>query len=577
MKIQFLYLISFLIYFSKGFSQDLIVKTDSSKIEAKILEIRTSEINYKLFNFQEGPLYVVSKSDIAYIVYANGIKEIFQISKKIDDTPVTPYISKDTIFTNPTPPKGSEKVHQARVGDYIKFNLQVGVVINNAFSNLTSRKPSPSHTSDEEFSGNNDEKYNSSINLGINFLFGNNPSIKHVIGINYLRSKGEFNYDYYSVSFGSSSAYTQYHESYQFKSTADFLNITTGLRFSIGKHINFEPLVAFNYLIKADERITGNITTHKYSGGQSSNGSTEIEYVNNEKVKKYDSKINSTVSLCPRISYDFNIKKHRIGLYASYNLAYNYILPWYMLGVTYYPFKKLSQSTEMKSPNSNDKKKLKVLHNPKISFDLDAVINNGYTNTDEAYSGKKPNNAKEYKLGYNFGLNFYHGKSSYFKHFILASLIESQAKLLKRTYNYTYDLIYTYETVNTTQYNSKVLFLNIGTGIKFIAFKHLYFDNGLALNIPIYATNEIQYDKTYNQWDKFYTNKINTTSEPTIKSKSNELLIKKINWIFLAKIGYEFNIKQNRFGVFVGWNYNLNRGSQWHMLGLSYYPFKKLR
>lgn len=577
MKIQFLYLISLLLYISEGYSQDIIVKTDSSKIETKILEVRKTEIQYKLFNFQDGPLYVVSKNDIAYVVYSNGIKEIFETSKTTNNVSVTSSISKDTTFTNPTPTKESEKAQQARVGDYIKFNLQLGVVINNAFSNLTSRKPSPSHTSDEEFSGNNDEKYNSSSNLGINFLFGNNPYIKHVIGINYLRSKGEFNYDYYSVSFGSSSAYTQYHESYQFKSTADFLNITTGLRLSIGKHINFEPLVAFNYLIKADERITGNITTHRYSGGQSSNGSTEIEYVNNEKVNKYDSKIRSTVSLCPRISYEFKIKQHRIGVYASYNLAYNYRLPWYMLGFTYYPFKKLSQSIEMESLNSNDKKKLKVLHNPKISIDLGAVINNGYTNTDEAYSGKKPNNTKEYKLGYNFGLNFYHGKSSYFKHFILATLIESQAKLLKRTYDYTYDLNYTYETINTTQYNSKVLFLNIGTGIKFIAFKHLYFDNGLALNIPIYSTNEIQYNKIYNKWDKYYTTKINSVSDPTIKNKSNEFLIKKTNLIFLAKIGYEFNIKTNRFGAFVGWNLNLNKVGQWHLIGISYYPFRKLK
>ena len=90
MKIQSLYLISLLLYISKGFSQDIIVKPDSSKIEAKILEVRASEIQYKLFNFQEGPLYYISKNDIAYVVFANGIKEIFETPKIIDTNPVPP-------------------------------------------------------------------------------------------------------------------------------------------------------------------------------------------------------------------------------------------------------------------------------------------------------------------------------------------------------------------------------------------------------------------------------------------------------------------------------------------------------
>jgi hypothetical protein len=385
------------------------------------------------------------------------------------------------------------------------------------------------------------------------------------MGINYLRSYGEYEYEQYSIPYSEHMIYN---------SKIDFLNFNSGPRFTIFKKIKIEPLLSINLSVHSDVKRTGYIST---ANSISRYLPPDITYYKGERVNP--SHILQAVSFNPKISYEFHINNQLVGFYIGYNFSPVLRLPWYMAGITYYPFKKLSPQIEMKSHNSNNKikKKLKIIHNPKLNFDLGIVANNGYTNTDEAYSGKKPENPKEYELGYNFGMNFNHGKSSYFKHFVMASLIESQAKLLKRTYNYTYDPNYSYETVNTTQYDSRVLFFNIGTGIKFVMFKHLYFDNGLALNLPIYSTNEIQYDKTYNQWNKSYTTKINSVSDPTIENKSNEFLIKKTHLILLAKIGYEFDIKQNRFGAFVGWNFNLNKIGQWYLFGITYYPFKKLR
>lgn len=60
-----------------AYSQDQLFKKDNSKIEAKILEINQTEIKYKLFNYQDGPTIIISKSDVAMIIYKNGTHEVF--------------------------------------------------------------------------------------------------------------------------------------------------------------------------------------------------------------------------------------------------------------------------------------------------------------------------------------------------------------------------------------------------------------------------------------------------------------------------------------------------------------------
>jgi hypothetical protein len=60
-----------------SYSQDQLFKKDNSKIEAKILEINQTEIKYKLFNYQDGPTIIISKNDVAMIIYQNGTHEVF--------------------------------------------------------------------------------------------------------------------------------------------------------------------------------------------------------------------------------------------------------------------------------------------------------------------------------------------------------------------------------------------------------------------------------------------------------------------------------------------------------------------
>ena len=53
-------------------AQDIIYKKDKSEIKAKVTEIGLDEIKYKMFDLQDGPDIVISKSDIWKIKFNNG-------------------------------------------------------------------------------------------------------------------------------------------------------------------------------------------------------------------------------------------------------------------------------------------------------------------------------------------------------------------------------------------------------------------------------------------------------------------------------------------------------------------------
>jgi hypothetical protein len=64
--------------------QDLILKTDSSTLKVKVVEIRDADIKYKKFEFPEGPSYTISKNEVLKITYPNGSTETFAEADKTD-------------------------------------------------------------------------------------------------------------------------------------------------------------------------------------------------------------------------------------------------------------------------------------------------------------------------------------------------------------------------------------------------------------------------------------------------------------------------------------------------------------
>lgn len=64
-----------------AYAQDLITRKDGTDIQAKILEVTTSEVKYKKASNPDGPIFTISKSDILIVRYANGENEIFDDSR----------------------------------------------------------------------------------------------------------------------------------------------------------------------------------------------------------------------------------------------------------------------------------------------------------------------------------------------------------------------------------------------------------------------------------------------------------------------------------------------------------------
>lgn len=63
-----------------AFAQDTLYTRDGQVIPAKVQEVTQTEIKYKKPSNPDGPLYVVSKDEIAVIEYKNGSKDVFQYS-----------------------------------------------------------------------------------------------------------------------------------------------------------------------------------------------------------------------------------------------------------------------------------------------------------------------------------------------------------------------------------------------------------------------------------------------------------------------------------------------------------------
>ena len=64
---------------------DIIIKTNSEKIEALIQEVSDTEIKYKKANNPNGPMFIIKMDDVSSILYANG--EVQAVEHKAQPAP----------------------------------------------------------------------------------------------------------------------------------------------------------------------------------------------------------------------------------------------------------------------------------------------------------------------------------------------------------------------------------------------------------------------------------------------------------------------------------------------------------
>lgn len=136
---------------SAAVAQDLIVRTDSTRIEARVTEVSPETVRYKRFSNPDGPTYVLPVAGIDYIRYANGETDRFRqpaapahapaVAAPVPGTPAAPAPAPDAPVAAPTPASATASAPAApaalpvqyelkryAVGDYYDFNGVKGVV-----------------------------------------------------------------------------------------------------------------------------------------------------------------------------------------------------------------------------------------------------------------------------------------------------------------------------------------------------------------------------------------------------------------------------------------------------------------
>ena len=96
MKKSIFTIFALIIFAITGYSQDLITENSGNDINAKILEVTSTEVKYKKTNFLDGPTFTILKSDILMIRYANGTKDVFGKSA----SNVKPEVSEEIVTSD---------------------------------------------------------------------------------------------------------------------------------------------------------------------------------------------------------------------------------------------------------------------------------------------------------------------------------------------------------------------------------------------------------------------------------------------------------------------------------------------
>lgn len=258
-------------------AQDIIVKTDSNRIESVIEEIKQEDVTYRLFNYSDGPKITMSKTQIAYIKYKNGAIDYLNTANKnaaIETSNLNYYNMDGDIPTyTPCSEKRSKKceklyTHKNYLGvnilsflnttigfNYMRdfknehliinvpfaFGLGNPTITNATYKGYLGGNQTNSHYSVLKFQGGLSLLYAPSMNREVNFLIG--PSFlysSYRIDVNTTFSSSE---TYTTTTYGNT--YTQ-HVSKKYKNNFDLQRQVYGM--SVGFLARFSERINMNAL-----------------------------------------------------------------------------------------------------------------------------------------------------------------------------------------------------------------------------------------------------------------------------------------------------------------------------------------
>lgn len=332
LNITFLFFVGL---FNTVFSQDKLIKNDGTELKVYIVEINGTEIKYKKFENPDGPLYISPKSDFARAEFNNGVKEIFK-----SDTP-EPQV-KTALIVTPT-----SHANEVKIGDWIKFNVEAGVTYSRSFNVIPVRiNGSDRHGNGNDYSRNSlSNKNQMNPYAALNFIFGKDEIVKHIVGVSYLNVKT--NYDLVSAS-GFTPSHGSTPPPYYAQSTHvsvlgnyHVMAFNCGVNFTLAKGLNISLIASFGSSVKGTIVSNGYRTNYitladtVYPGTSTH---TETVLIENEKSNVASVGFYSGQA---KIHYNFKVKNNVFGVFVLGSASLVNRLPYSAIGLTYYPFKKL--------------------------------------------------------------------------------------------------------------------------------------------------------------------------------------------------------------------------------------------
>ena len=154
-KLSFLLTIMFASVCS--FAQDIIVTKSAKKIDAKILEVSTSEVRYKELDNLDGPIFILRSDEISSIIYANGKVVLYDQPKEepIDEEKDAEAIAKanqlGSLFGNSGNNTGASGTRNAgQKGNPVGRGSKYGNSWSLAGRGIKGTLPQPSNTFNQE-------------------------------------------------------------------------------------------------------------------------------------------------------------------------------------------------------------------------------------------------------------------------------------------------------------------------------------------------------------------------------------------------------------------------------------------
>jgi hypothetical protein len=121
-----LFILALIVIFSavNALAQDIIMLKTGDDIEALIEKVGEAEIEYKKWDNQTGPVYVIKKNDVFMIKYRNGSKDVFNTTAKPVQTQVEQARKTPSTSLTTSTPSSDLQSEFYRIGDDDKAMLE---------------------------------------------------------------------------------------------------------------------------------------------------------------------------------------------------------------------------------------------------------------------------------------------------------------------------------------------------------------------------------------------------------------------------------------------------------------------